>query len=204
MQHFTNTTTISPDLAVKNNLKSLSKSHTDSPELLELMTKLESWRKNKKSKFEPIPESFKPSIISLIDSGQFTNGFLSNKLKISTQQLKKFKEQFLDTQKQQTFQDFPDMLPFKLVPQVPNNPKDFATSASNPTNSSTSPNTDAALQEHPLLNQNITKNDDANANANSSSNCIIINKHNGDNLSLPAHLHNDLTFNIIHAFLCSK
>ena len=155
----------------------------DVPNIDELAQMIKSWRATKKSKSDPVPKQIKSFVFHLISSGQYNNTTLSKQLLLTTSQLRLIKTEFTNKLAKQPnskslkpdIKPYPEMLPFKIVPQDSTNSNNFFDAKSNNT---------------PV--QNTTNN------------CISISKSDGANLALPSNLQQDLILNIVKAFLCYK
>ncbi len=164
-------------------------------DLNSVAAKLNSWRKNKKSKFDRIPEEFKFLVFQLLSSRKYNKSTIIKQLHISSNQLKSIKTQFNANSEQRKNAEVPELLPFKLVPhthkeQHLNSESEDKKSANKLFNAS---------NNHDLQNYNNSK-----LNQNYTTQYISINKATGENISIPHNLNPDLIYNIIELFLCSK
>ena len=164
------------------------------PELADLVSRIQSWRDHKTFKTQPIPNELKSSISHLLASGLYSRTALAKQLGISYNQIFNIEANFID-HPDLSANEAADLnfLPFKIVPHNQN------INSTTYSNSSGSNPVDDHLNTKFLNSQPIA--DPVLVNQVKD---IVIHKADGAILTLPINLQSELIYNITQLFLCSK
>ena len=153
----------------------LASAQCPTPELADLVSRIQSWRDHKTFKTQPIPNELKSSISHLLASGLYSKTALAKKLAISYNQISNIEANFVNHQDLSANESGDlNFLPFKIVPHNQN------INSTNCSNTSGSNQVDDHLNTKFLNSQPIA----APAPVNQVKD-IIIHKADGANLTLP-------------------
>ncbi len=166
-----------------------------SPELADLVSRIQSWRDHKTFKAQAMPDELKFSIAKLLTSGLHSRAALAKQLGISYNQVANIEANFVNHSDLNTNQSEDlNFLPFKIIPHnqtinsIPDSNSDGNHQVITNLGSPISPNSQPITITVPV---NQVKD-------------IIIHKADGAILTLPINLPSELLYNITQLFLCSK